>query len=739
MPEHHQKSSCSSKSKHNHRKKEFEHKIQLQLSDSLGFPVPGTEFWVTLTIIKVGNKVTLQLPVINFQTGPVSSNDVFTALVAGGYLYTLDGFLPKKLRPNDLVYRSYLVPSNNGMSEAFSFAQPPSTLPTPPIGYILSVTNAGALVIQCAGKLGNIIPAGPQILMPTDITYLVKPKIRLGSNYVVDPGFTNVTQFSNSYVASNALRDHHTNDAFDGVVAWTWVSNANIPDKTISILNAFVAVGYIEKDGTLTIGEPIQLCSLPPNVFVFDTAVTINRTDKNNIIASYSAVNIDNNYEFGDAACRAVSFDGGKTWPEIYVYTAFFGSISGTTLTVTSVVNGIVAVGQVIYTYFSPIGIVPGTQIIGFGTGTGGVGTYIVNIAQEIPVDTPIVSSPQLNGLVPLQTSTSFGSGDNRGVLSDKFGNIWYCTTNFFTSTGLEINQALFAASFDKGITYTLIYSVPLDTIPSTTVDDYPQFCFGGDGKGGYGLYFCITPISLINDDSYTQFGFIPINGFGLNNIDASNVVLTSLQSFTINSMIEADVTASSDGRVWLQGYVNSFNAYSYINPQVVAFKSPGQPINANWTGPWQYLTMNNFPYYYSPPLPSGLDSQPSDLGYSAGVPPQSIIYDDKRQALYAISQGQFPDTSQNMRIYFVISRNNGETWSEPIDIETTDRGNRGFQTMALDTVTGSLVFGFYDGRSDPTFKSLQYFGAIIPAKTLDKLVNKIPLSNPLYTVPSTV
>ena len=85
------------------------------------------------------------------------------------------------------MYRSILAPSNNGMSEPFSFAQDPSTLPTPPVGYIFQITNAGAVVVQCAGAFGNIIPPGPQILMPTDITYIVKPKIKLGKNTIIEP------------------------------------------------------------------------------------------------------------------------------------------------------------------------------------------------------------------------------------------------------------------------------------------------------------------------------------------------------------------------------------------------------------------------------------------------------------------------------------------------------------------------------------------------------------------------
>ena len=85
---------------------------------------------------------------------------------------------------------------------------------------------------QCAGTFGNIIPAGPQILMPTKITYIVKPRVALCTNYIVDPGFTNTTQFTNPNAANAGIRDSHVNDAFDGVVAWAWTSNANIADKT---------------------------------------------------------------------------------------------------------------------------------------------------------------------------------------------------------------------------------------------------------------------------------------------------------------------------------------------------------------------------------------------------------------------------------------------------------------------------------------------------------------------------
>ena len=62
----------------------------------------------------------------------------------------------------------------------------------------------------------------------------------------------------------------------------------------------------------------------------------------------------------------------------------FVGSISGTTLTVTSITSGAIALGQTL----SGTGIANGTTIVAFNTGAGGnineVGTYTVNINQTV-------------------------------------------------------------------------------------------------------------------------------------------------------------------------------------------------------------------------------------------------------------------------------------------------------------------------------------------------------------------
>ena len=56
----------------------------------------------------------------------------------------------------------------------------------------------------------------------------------------------------------------------------------------------------------------------------------------------------------------------------------FVGAISGYTLTVTAITSGKLYVGMVI----RGAGVVRGTTITAFGTGTGGAGTYTVDVSQ---------------------------------------------------------------------------------------------------------------------------------------------------------------------------------------------------------------------------------------------------------------------------------------------------------------------------------------------------------------------
>ena len=75
----------------------------------------------------------------------------------------------------------------------------------------------------------------------------------------------------------------------------------------------------------------------------------------------------------------------------------YTGSIAGTTLTVTAVSAGVLAVGQVI----SGTGVTAGTTITALGTGTGGTGTYTVSVSQTV-ASTTLTNGPYYNSAVTI-------------------------------------------------------------------------------------------------------------------------------------------------------------------------------------------------------------------------------------------------------------------------------------------------------------------------------------------------
>ena len=103
-----------------------------------------------------------------------------------------------------------------------------------------------------------------------------------------------------------------------------------------------------------------------------------------------------------------------------YIAASFTGGISngsgaaGTILNVSSVASGTIFIGQRI----SGTGITAGTFVSGFGTGTGGAGTYTVNTSQLVSPGTTITGAA---GAV----ATTPSSGDN---------SVNIATTNFVTS-----------------------------------------------------------------------------------------------------------------------------------------------------------------------------------------------------------------------------------------------------------------------------------------------------------------
>jgi hypothetical protein len=115
------------------------------------------------------------------------------------------------------------------------------------------------------------------------------------------------------------------------------------------------------------------------------TGATIDATHLTGSTIVGSLIVLPNRVRIKGPNASGLIFTAAPTHPGPFMFYAlngaiFVASISGTTLSVTSVSHGVVAVGQAI---IGP-GIAPGNVITALGTGTGGTGTYTVQYAQTV-------------------------------------------------------------------------------------------------------------------------------------------------------------------------------------------------------------------------------------------------------------------------------------------------------------------------------------------------------------------
>lgn len=134
----------------------------------------------------------------------------------------------------------------------------------------------------------------------------------------------------------------------------------------------------------------------------------------------------------------------------------FTGSISGTTLTVTAITNGTIAAGQSLF----GVAVTSETVITALGTGTGGIGTYTINLSQTI-------ASRQMNSAAVGAIVTGAISGTTLTVSAVTSGTLYVGQTIQGTGvTALTIITALGTGSGGAG-TYTVSTS---QTVSSTTL-----------------------------------------------------------------------------------------------------------------------------------------------------------------------------------------------------------------------------------------------------------------------------
>jgi hypothetical protein len=126
------------------------------------------------------------------------------------------------------------------------------------------------------------------------------------------------------------------------------------------------------------------------------------------------------------------------------------GSISGTTLTVTSVTSGTLIVGSSI----SGTSVRSPTTITAFGTGTGGTGTYTVSYSQTVSSETLTASGTQSPWGIQVNASGSTPTSANMS------------TTNAFnTGTGTVVTDHTHSSVISSG---TIVSSVSTSSAPGS-------------------------------------------------------------------------------------------------------------------------------------------------------------------------------------------------------------------------------------------------------------------------------
>ena len=146
----------------------------------------------------------------------------------------------------------------------------------------------------------------------------------------------------------------------------------------------------------------------------------------------------------------------------------FTGSISGTTLTVASMSSGTLAVGQSVY----GVGVTLETVITALGTGSGGVGTYTVDVSQT-------VSTRSLNSAAVGAVFTATSSGTTLTVSAVSSGVIYVGQT--VQGAGVAAGTIITALGTGTGGTGTYTLS-QANTVSS--------------GVTMYGINFSVLPSS---------------------------------------------------------------------------------------------------------------------------------------------------------------------------------------------------------------------------------------------------
>ena len=265
---------------------------------------------------------------------------------------------------------------------------------------------------------------------------------------------------------------------------------------------------------------------------------------------------------------------------------SFTGSIAGTTLTVSVLASGTLAIGQILSD--STGNVVANTTITGFGSGTGGLGTYSVSVSQtvaseamttEAPPSTVAIPRARINSKISavqyvpaiaalgpwaLVTAISIGSINSTDAVVDGYfaGNV--LTVTAVASGTIVLGDTIFDV---QGL-------VPNGTVISSFVT----------GAGGVGTYTVNNPLTI----GATFTG----NGSGTNLTASAVTGVIAVGQTILGSGVPANTTILSQtsgttggAGVYVTSNVTTSSGAALTSNKIITMASathPSQQVNAN-------------------------------------------------------------------------------------------------------------------------------------------------------------
>jgi hypothetical protein len=297
----------------------------------------------------------------------------------------------------------------------------------------------------------------------------------------------------------------------------------------------------------------------------------------------------------------------------------FSGSITGSTLNVVGPVVGTITVGQVI----NGLGVIANTYITGYGTGSGGVGTYTVNIFQNPPNIVNFTVSPfqyagNTTAQISISATTPVYNTDINAVYTSE-------------------SQMLFGKKIANGDIVPMIKNIPwtnntiytrYDNTQDISLSNFYVVCNTSVG-GSINIYKCIDnnsngystiqpslvqPTSFTTTDGYTWRYITTISNFAYQRWGLPLTSVTQYIPVYSNGTIVAGaykqsgvevvaITNAGSGYVYTNGVVNAIISSTLIKLQSTASSSSGtyngSGIYLNYTNTTvtipQVRTVNNY------------------------------------------------------------------------------------------------------------------------------------------------